>query len=365
MASPRVPSWLDTAAALAWRLLVVATTVVVIVLALARLRVVVLPVFIALLVASALVPLATRLEARGAAPALAALATFALVGVLLAGFGALVAPAVADEFDELGPAIADGVTRIEQWLVNGPLDLSAAEVERYRSQAGQQARELLRSSSGGVVAGVLVVVEGVAGAFLAVVLSIFFVKDGRRFQRWSLAHLPARHHEVTRDLAGRAWAALGGFLRGAAVIGLTEAVIIGATLALVGASLALPVALLTFVAAFFPVVGAIAAGVVATLVALVSAGTSQALVVAVVALVVQQFDNDLLAPLVYGRLVHLHPAVVLVALTAGGTIGGITGAFLAVPLAAALSAVGRGVWLRHGERWTGTTPAAVTPPTST
>lgn len=356
----QVPAPVEVAAALAWRFLVIAAAVAALVFALIRLRVVVLPVFVALLVTSLLVPLVTRLEERGARPGLATVVVFALVAVGLTGIVAVIAPAVGDEFDELGPAVSEGVDRIERWLVEGPMELSPSEIDAYRQRATEQGRQLLRSSSGGILAGALVVVEGVAGTLLAIVLSVFFVKDGRRFQRWVLDHTPLGRREVVRDLAGRAWGAIGGFLRGAALIGIVEAVVIGVVLAVVGASLALPVAILTFAAAFFPVVGAIAAGVIATLVALVSAGPSQALVVAVVALIVQQFDNDLLAPLVYGRLVHLHPAVVLLAITAGGTLGGIAGAFLAVPLAAVVASVGRGVWERSGEAWVA--PDEVTPP---
>ena len=95
------------------------------------------------------------------------------------------------------------------------------------------------------------------------------------------------------------------------------------------------------------VVGAVVAGIVAALVALVSGGPGDALIVAGVALVVQQFDTDLLAPLIYGRAIQLHPAVVLVVLTAGGTLGGIAGAFLAVPVAAVVAAVGNELWGRR------------------
>ena len=81
-----------------------------------------------------------------------------------------------------------------------------------------------------------------------------------------------------------------------------------------------PVMLLTFVAAFVPIFGAIAAGVVATLVALVTAGTVPAVIVAVVALVVQQLDNDVLAPFVYGRSLQLHPVVILLRQQGAGGI---------------------------------------------
>ena len=91
---------------------------------------------------------------------------------------------------------------------------------------------------------------------------------------------------------------------------------------------------LTFLAAFVPIVGAVAAGVAAVLVALVTAGTVPALIVAAVALVVQQLDNELLAPLIYGRAVQLHPLVVLLGIAAGGSLFGLVGTFFAVPVLA-------------------------------
>ncbi len=343
------PAPLRRASDVAWRLLVLAAAVLAAVYGLTRLWFVVLPVFGALLLSAVLVPVVTRLESRRV-PTLAA--TWLVFGGFLAsivGIGVLIAPSIADEFSGLGGTISEGVDNVERWLVEGPLEIERDELERYRTEAGQRIGDVLRSSSKGLVAGTLAVVEGVAGFVLALILSFFFIKDGRRFQRWALAHLSDDRHELACALAGRAWAALGGYLRGAALIGFVEAVIIGVTLWLVGAHLVIPVAVLTFFGAFFPLVGAVAAGVIASLVALVSGGTGDAIVVAAVSLFVQQFDNDLLAPLVYGRAINLHPAVVLVTLSAGGALGGVVGAFLAVPVAAVIAAVGNELWLRYGE----------------
>jgi predicted PurR-regulated permease PerM len=271
------------------------------------------------------------------------------VAVLVA-IGAFIVPAIGTEFSNLGPTVSQGVDDVEEWLVEGPLGLSEEQLTSYRDQAQERVTTFLRSSSGQLAEGAVVAFEVVAGFLLALVLTVFFVKDGRRFQVWALAHLPARHREVTRISARKAWAALAAFLRGAAAIGLLEGVIIAVTLWLVGAGLAVPVAVLTFFAAFFPVVGAVVAGAVAVLVALVTAGPTEALIMAAVALGVQQFDNDLLAPVIYGRIIKLHPVVVLCSLTAGATLAGIVGAFVAVPLAAVGVAVGGELWQRrYGE----------------
>ena len=97
--------------------------------------------------------------------------------------------------------------------------------------------------------------------------------------------------------------------------------------------------IITFLATFVPILGAIVAGVVAVLVTLVTAGATQALVIAAVAIVVQQLDNDLLAPVIYGRALRLHPLAVLLAIVAGGALFGLVGTFLAVPVLAVVANV--------------------------
>ncbi len=333
----------------AWRVLVVAAAVVLAAGLLWRLRIVVLPVFVALLACSVLAPLVTGLERRGWRPAVATATVFfgaVLAAVLVL---ALVIPPTVDQLATTGDAIERGLDDVEDWLVNGPLDLHRSEVRDYTRDPGGKLAELAQESSSTITAGLVVVGETLAGALLAAVLTFLFLKDGRRMQAWALDHVPRGRHEVVRDCAAAAWSALGGFLRGAALLGAVEAVIIGGAVWLVGAPLALPVAVFTFAGAFFPIVGAIAAGALAVVVTLATVGLTKTLIVLAVVIVVQQLDGDLLAPLIYGRSLQLHPVVVLVALSAGGVLGGIVGAFLAVPLAGAAVGIGGVLWARRAE----------------
>lgn len=346
----------------AWRILVVLAAFIAVLWLIDKLRVALLPVFVALLIATLLTPIAVRLEQRGVKPLLATLISFLVFFGTLAALGSLVVPRVAEEFGGLSATVAEGIGDIEDWLIEGPLRLERDDLDDYQSQVGEQAEDFLRSSSGAIAAGAVAVLEGIAGAVLALVLAFFFVKDGRKFQRWAIDHLPPHRVDLAGALAGRAWRALGSYLQGAAMLGAIEGVALGLAVALVGGSLSVPVGVLTFVSAFFPIAGAVVAGIVAVLVALVTAGVKGAAVVAVVALVVQQFDNDLLAPIVYGRIIRLHPAVILVSLTLGGTIGGIMGAFLAVPFAAVGSAVLSELWSRYGEDWKARRSAAASQP---
>jgi putative heme transporter len=165
-------------------------------------------------------------------------------------------------------------------------------------------------------------------------LTFFMLRDGRRFAEWVSSRVGGDRPSRIRGALDAAWATLAGYLRGAALLGLLEAVITGLTLKIVGGSLVAPVMMLTVLGAFVPVVGALLAGIVAVLVALVTAGTGPAIVVAVVALAVQQLDNDILAPIIYGRALELHPVVVLLSVVGGGALFGLVGTVLAVPMVA-------------------------------
>jgi putative heme transporter len=136
-----------------------------------------------------------------------------------------------------------------------------------------------------------------------------------------------------------------GYLAGAATLGIVEGAAIAVALWLTGADLAVVVGLLTVIGAFVPFVGAIVVGVIAVGVALVSGGTTSAIVVAIVVVVVQQLDNEVLAPLVYGRFLRLHPLAVILATAFGIELAGFIGAFITVPLLAACTGAWRG-WAR-------------------
>jgi predicted PurR-regulated permease PerM len=336
---------------IAWRLLVIGLAVVAFAYLLGKLRIVVLAVYFALLLTAVVVPVVRRLEERGW-PTLAATWTgFGGFLLLVLGTIGLMVPFVVEEFRDFPAVLEEGIDDVEDWLVDGPVGMEREKIDEYRDNLGENIGDLLQSSSDGIVAGAIAFFEGLLGSILALVLSFFLIKDGRRFQRWFLDHLPDRHQELTCSLAGGAWNALGGYLRGAALLGIVEAIVIGGALWAVGATLVLPVMVLTFIGAFVPLVGAVVAGILAVLVALVSGGFGDALVIGIVAVLVQQLDNDLLAPFIYGKTVSLHPAVILVAIASGSALAGLAGAFLSVPVAAVATAMASDLWNRHGEEW--------------
>src|SRR6266540_2166703 len=177
----------------------------------------------------------------------------------------------------------------------------------------------------------------VSWRLLSLVLTVVFIKDGDRMGNWFANHAGARADDV-RAAGRRAFETLGAYLRGQATVGLIDGVFIGIGLAVVGVPLAVPLAFLVFLGAFLPIVGAFLSGLIAALVALVSKGLVAALIIVGITILVQQLEGHVLAPLVLGRAVKLHPAVILLALTGGGVVGGIIGAALAVPSVAAATA---------------------------
>jgi putative heme transporter len=299
------------------------------------LRVVVFPVIVATFITVALTPVARWLRNRGLPHLLSVWVAFlGFLGLfVLAGF--LIVPALGEEFGDLGPTVGEGIDDVERWLIeDSPFDLDEERLEELREQASDRISDAARGSSGVILDTAVLVVEVFAGLLLSLVMTFFFLKDGERFQAWALRRIPERHRDAARRGAARGWETVGGYLRGSAMLGIIEGVIIGITLLVTGASLVVPVMVLTFMAAFVPFVGAIVAGIVAIAVALATGGLTSALIVGGVALAVQQLDNDLLAPFVFCKSLDLHPLIILVSVAAGGTLAGLAGAFLAVPVTA-------------------------------
>jgi predicted PurR-regulated permease PerM len=340
----------DRLAGYSWRLIVIGIVGLAILALLERLRVVLFPVAIATFLTVLLAPAARWLRRHGVPHLLSTWTVFfGFIGLLVL-VGALIVPAMTHEFEELGPTITTAVDDIEEWLVNdSPFDISQKQIDDFREQLNDRAGDAISSNAGVAVRSAVLVVELVAGLVLTLVLTFFFVKDGEKFQRFALRRIPPERHALARRLANRGWAALAGYLRGSAMLGIIEAIVIGIALALVGGGLVAPVMVITFAAAFIPLVGAVVAGVIAVLIALVTAGFAPALIVLVVAVIVQQFDNDLLAPFVFGKTLELHPVIILLAVTAGGTLFGLAGAFLAVPVTAVIINVTTEAQIARGE----------------
>jgi putative heme transporter len=351
-----VPAWLDTLAQLTWRLLVVAVGATALILLVTRLYLVSLPVVLALILATVAVPPARRLERRGV-PRLVA-AVIVVVGGTVALVGGIIAiiPAFTRQVTALGPTVLEAFDRVLVWLEDSPLGIERTELEAIVMDAVGSVSEF----SGTVVSQVgsiaVAVGEVLTALTLAIVLLFFFVKDGEQIVGWFIARTPARLRNDLRAAGARGWGALAGYVRGTAAIALIDAVGIGLGLLILGVPLVLPLTLLVFLGGFVPVIGAFLSGLLAVLVALATGGLPTALIVLAILLGVQQFEGNVLQPMIMRRAVSLHPVVILGVLTAGTVIVGVIGALLAVPLAATVAAIGNELRLRGELRASGMQP---------
>ena len=338
------PRPLAVAAGWSWRLIAIVAALALVAVLLIQLRIIVVPVIVALLATTVLHPPLQWLQSRGWPRLLATWAVVLGAATIVAAIVAALAWQVAGDVDAIDVNVEQGVDDVEDWLVEGPLGLSRGDI----SDAYAQAREWATSGDGLLASGVLsravVAVEVVAGLLLAIVLVFFFLKDGDRMWRAATSRLGERAGGHVDAAGRRAWATLGGFVRGTAVVATADAVLIGAAIAILGVPFAVPLAALIFVGAFLPIVGAVVAGSVAVLVALATEGLVVALILLGVVVAVQQVEGDVLQPIVLGRTVRLHPAVILLAVAGGAAVGGVVGAFLAVPAVAVAAVVLGYVW---------------------
>jgi predicted PurR-regulated permease PerM len=326
---------------------------------------VVLPVVLGLILATVFWPPTAWLRARNMPPALAA--TVVLLGgvVVLAVLIALIIVSVAGSFREIAQSAVQGVQAIQDWLAGPPLNLQQTQLDAALRQVTDQLQASISTITSSVLTGVGSVASGVVTALLTLILAFYFVKDGPEFLPWVRKAAGDGAGGHIAEVLRRVWKMLGGFIRTQAVVSLADAVLIGLGLVILGVPLALPLAVLTFVAGFIPIVGAVVAGALGVLVALVSNGFTTALIVLGIVIAVQQIEGNVLQPILQSRSLGLHAVVVLLAVTAGGTLYGIAGAFLAVPAAAAAAVVLNYLSERVDDRAAGGSAPRVDPPLET
>lgn len=339
--SDLVPTALRVTSEIAWRTLIIAAAFGLLVFLVVELRIVVIPVAIALLLAALLAPvvhwLVKRRVPRGPATVLVLVGGIALLGGLLS----FVVNTFIDGFPALQTQLAASYQSVEKLLTGPPLRIPAAQLQNLPAQIEQWITENRDALTSGALTTAATVGEVAAGLALTLFSLIFFLYDGPRIWRFMLRGAPqARRDRV--DVAGRrSFASLVGYTRATVLVAIVDAVGIGIGLWAVGVPLVIPLAALVFLGAFIPTVGAVVTGAVAVLVALVANGVVPALIVLGVVIAVQQLEGHVLQPLLLGRAVSLHPLAVVLSVAAGVVIAGIPGALLAVPLLAVITAAVR------------------------
>jgi predicted PurR-regulated permease PerM len=331
----RVNPWQDGLGRVSIRagqMLLLLALVAVLVFALMQVRLVVIPLLLALILAAAIAPLVNWLRRRGWPSAAATGFSFLLLLLALGGLVTAIVFAVIGQSGELARSATQGFDQVYGFVRNGPIPIDDQQIQ----QARDAVLDFVTSSTAGsgVVSGLSAAGTFITGALLMAVILFFFLKDGERIWAFVLRAFKGARLVKARRVGQDSLAVLGGYVRGTAIVAIVDAFFIGLALIILGVPLALPLAAIVFIGAFIPLVGATLAGVLAALVALVANGPVTALIVIIIVIVVNQLEGNFLQPVVMGRTLSVHALVILLALTAGTILAGIIGAILSVPLAA-------------------------------
>jgi predicted PurR-regulated permease PerM len=304
-----------------------------IVFALQFLTLVTIPLVIALILACAFAPVMRWMVRRGVPAVLATVITLLVVTVLLTGVGWLIVWAIRDQWDELYAQAVDGIEAVIAWVRTLPFAPTQEQLDQWL----EGVLDFITSAQfgSGALAGVSAVANFVTGFVLMVTILFFFLKDGPQMWEFMLRPFRGENYLRAHRIGDKTVGVLGSYVRGTALVALVDAVGILIGLLILDVPLAIPLSVLVFLLAFIPIVGATVAGIIAALVALVANGWVNALFVVGVVVLVNQLEGNFLQPVLMGRSMKLHAFVILVALTIGTVLGGIVGAVLAVPIAAA------------------------------
>ena len=337
----QVPWGLDLAAAWAWRLIVITVAGLGLLWTMRYFAVITLPLAVSMLIAALAVPLVNFLRRiglpRGPSTGIVMVLGIGTVALLLTFVGQQVAAGASD----LADSVVEGLQQLRDWLRTGPLHVSDSQLDGYIE--GVQGAVTDSTGADGMVTRVTEVGTAVghvvAGFFIVLFSTYFFLADGDRIWAW-LVRLAPRAARERVDASGRvAWVSLTQFVRATVLVALADAVGIMLVAWFLDVPFVVAIGVLVFLGAFVPMIGATIAGSVAILVALVDQGPWTAVLMLIGVIVVQQIEGHVLQPFLMGRFVSLHPLGVIVAIGCGVLVAGVAGALIAVPLAAAGNAV--------------------------
>ncbi|WSQ10540.1 AI-2E family transporter [Streptomyces sp. NBC_01231] len=306
-------------------------------------RTAVVPVLLALLGTALLGPLYRRLVKAKVNRSVAAGITCVAVVAVVGGAVYIVVAALIDTGDEIVTSLKSAAQGLAEHF--GAAGTSLDDV-------ASNARELLGKFGGtaasGVLSGVSVVGESIAMAVLALLLVFFFLRDSHKAIGSLRSVAPRQSGDLMEAMARRAFEAVEGFMRGTTLIAFIDALCITVGLLVLDVPGAVGLGALVFVGAYIPYLGAFISGAVAVLVALADRGFVIALWALGVVLAVQVLEGHVLQPMIQSRTVQMHPALVMLAITAGASVAGILGMLLAVPLTAAAFGVVHELRTRYG-----------------
>lgn len=330
-----VPRAMRIAGAWSWRICVIVLALIPIGWVVSQASILVIPVFVAALLAALLLPLYKRLLGWRWPKALALVATLLVLFVAVGTLLALVTTQLAGGLDLDMARLQQQYQVALEWLRNSPLHVTEDQITAAVGEVVEWVQGNVSSLLSQVLSAGSTMVSLATGTLVTIFALIFFLLDGRRIWMFIVSLFPRPARAAVDGAAQRGWVSIGHYARVQVVVALIDAIGITLGALLLGVPFAIPIGIIVFLAAFVPFIGAIVSGGLAVLVALIYNDIWNALIMLAVVVAVMQIEAHILQPLIMGNAVKLHPLAVLLSVSAGSLFGGIAGAVFAVPLVAA------------------------------
>ena len=351
-----IPAGIRLAGAWSWRLIVIAAAIAILIFLIIQLRLIIIPLLVAVLVSALLIPVVAFLVRHRWPKGLAVAVAMAGTLVLVAGLVTLASTQIAEGTVGLSERLTASFDSLKSVLAASPLQLSDTEITNYL----QQGWTAIQNDSAVFISGALSVGTTLGhlltGLLLALFSLLFILIDGKAIWAWIVRFFPLRSRAAVDGAGIAGWTTLGNFARVQILVASIDAVGIGVGAALLGVPMAIPIGILVFLGSFIPIVGAVATGSVAVIIALIFNNWAVALAMLGVVLLVQQVEGHVLQPLIMGSAVKVHPLAVVLVVASGALLAGIPGALFAVPVAAVLNAMTSYI---AGGTWRSSPPAVV------
>ena len=334
--SPRVviPAGLERATQWSWRLLLIAAAIAVGLFVIAQLSFLIIPVFIAVLLAALAAPVSIGLRKLRFPRWLATLTTIIVFAGAVGGLVYLVINEVVRGWESLQARTILAYDDFVQYLLDSPLQVTEAQLNEWVTTIATE----FNIDSSWVLSGALSVTSSVGswlvGAGIAIFALIFFIHDGTRIWEYVVSWFPKLARPAILGASRSGWSTLIEFVKVQILVAFVDALGIGLGAFFLGLPLVVPIAVAVFLGAFVPIVGGTVAAALAILVALVYEGPLTALIMLIIVLAVQQLEGQVLQPLIMGPALRIHPLAVVLSIAAGGYLAGIAGVLFAVPVVA-------------------------------
>ena len=318
-----------------------------------QLSTIIMYVVAALFIALGLDPLVRWLERHGFSRGLGMVTVFAGFVLVIGGVLAVVIPMVARQIAlliESAPAIVREVYS-EEWF-NDLEDRFGQFVDF--SALLQMGQEFISEPSnwasvaGGVWQAGLGIVNGLTAALIVLILSLYFLASMRSIKRGFYSIVPRSNRAKVIDITEQVTKSIGGYVNGMVILAFINSVLGFVMMTIVGVPFAGLVAVGVFMLALIPLIGSVAATILVSVVALFDSPIT-ALIAAVYYLIYMQIESYVLTPRIMSRVVSVPGSLVMIGALAGGTLLGLLGALISIPVTAALLMIVKQVWIPRQE----------------